>query len=313
VGIRAHLGYGFIPRNARDGLALIERAEAAGFDTVWTVMPALGRDTPTLYAAAALRTDRIKLGTAIVPAFTRHPLALATQMLTLEDLAPGRIRLGIGTAHQYAMIPAYGLPFTRPLTQLREYLQVLKPALQTGTVSFSGEFYRSEGALNDTPGTPVLISALREHAFETAGELADGVITWLCPIDYVERVGAPALARGAQRADRETPSLVVHVPVVPRRNRDAAVALMGEMASDYADAVFYRRMFADAGFPFAEGERPPRALLETLVVSGDADDIRAGLEARLARGATDLLLNIPPSDDLAADQEALFEIVSGLE
>ena len=120
MSIRERLGYGFRPADARSGLDVIGRAEAAGFPTVWTVMPALARDTLTLYAAAAVQTTAIKLGTAIVPAFTRHPVALATQMMTLEDLAPGRFRLGIGTAHQRTMIPAYGLPFDRPLSQLRD-------------------------------------------------------------------------------------------------------------------------------------------------------------------------------------------------
>src|SRR5262245_37286852 len=85
LAIRERIGVGFRPADARQSLDLIRRAEAAGVETIWTVMNALGRDTPTIFAAAAVQTSRIKLGTAIVPAFTRHPLALATQALTLED------------------------------------------------------------------------------------------------------------------------------------------------------------------------------------------------------------------------------------
>jgi alkanesulfonate monooxygenase SsuD/methylene tetrahydromethanopterin reductase-like flavin-dependent oxidoreductase (luciferase family) len=310
VNIRERLGYGFAPHDARHALEIIQRAEAAGFATAWSVMSPLGRDTPTLLAAAAVQTTTIRLGTGIVPAFTRHPLALATQALTLEDLAPGRIRLGIGAAHQNVMIPAYGLTFARPLSQLREYLQVLRPALQTGRVSFERQFYRVNAELQTAPGTPVLISALREHAFETAGELADGAITWLCPIDYVETVGKPAMIRGAQAAGRATPPLVAHVLVVPKRDRAAALETARRMVTGYAGAVFYRRMFADAGFVFGQGNPAPDALLESLVVSGDADEIRARLTARLARGADELLLSIPPGDELEADQTALFEIVA---
>src|SRR3712207_4917138 len=103
--IRERIGVGFRPDDGRQALDLIRRAEAAGGETVWTVMGALGRDTPTIFAAAGVQTERIKLGTAIVPAFTRRPLAMATQALALEDLAPGRLRLGIGTSHQRVMIP----------------------------------------------------------------------------------------------------------------------------------------------------------------------------------------------------------------
>src|SRR3954463_793984 len=120
--LRNRIGYGFFTTNAAASVDSVVRAEAAGVGPTWAVMPATGRDTLTFLAAAAVKTNRIKLGTSIVPAFTRHPVAMATQMLSLEDLAPGRFRLGIGTAHQ-SMIDIYGEEFKRPLSQLREYLR----------------------------------------------------------------------------------------------------------------------------------------------------------------------------------------------
>jgi alkanesulfonate monooxygenase SsuD/methylene tetrahydromethanopterin reductase-like flavin-dependent oxidoreductase (luciferase family) len=312
MSIRDKLGYGFRPDNAKQGLDVIERAEAAGVPAAWTVMPALGRDTLTLYGAAAVRTSSIRMGTAIVPAFTRHPLATATQMMTLEDLAPGRFRLGIGTAHQRTMIPAYGLPFEKPLSQLREYIQVLKPLLQEGGTTFRGEFYQVNAKLPSIPGTPLLISALRENAFELAGELTDGAITWLCPIEYVERVGKPALIRGAQAAGRETPPLVAHVLVSPRTDRAAVLESARQTLRYYAEAVYYQRMFAAAGFPLVDSVVIPDALLESLVVSGSPEEIAEGLHARLRRGPDELLLNLVPSDDIRADEDAIFAIIGNL-
>ena len=308
--LREKIGYGFVPQNARTALDTIVRAEAAGIPTVWNVMPALGRDTLTLFGAAAVKTETIKLGTAILPAFTRHPVAVATQMLTLEDLAPGRFRLGIGTAHQRTMIPAYGLPFDRPLSQLREYLQVLGPLLKTGEVSFDGEFYTSNAKLANAPGTPLLISALREHAFELAGELTEGAITWLCPISYLEEIGRPALIRGAQRAGRPAPPLLAHVLVSPRADRDAVRAAARVNLGYYASAVFYQRMFAAAGFPLDDDLAIPDVLIDTLVVSGSDSQIEDGLRERIERGPDELLLSLVPSDDLRADEDALFEIMS---
>src|ERR671917_342456 len=72
-------------------------------------------------AAAAVRTTSIELGTAIVPTYPRHPLALAQQALTVADLAPGRLRLGVGPSHRHTMEGVYGLPMGEPLAQLREY------------------------------------------------------------------------------------------------------------------------------------------------------------------------------------------------
>lgn len=312
TAIRERIGIGFRPVDARQALDLIRRAEDAGVATIWTVMGALARDTPTIFAAAAVQTQRIKLGTAIVPAFTRHPLALATQALALEDLAPDRLRLGIGPSHQRVMIPAYGLPFDRPLSQLREYLRILRPALHEGSVSFSGEYYRAEATLPRTTKTPILISTLRENAFELAGELSDGALTWLCPIDYLVATGKPALARGARAAGRATPPLVAHVLVSPRTDRGAVRDATRQTLAGYASAPFYQRMFAAAGFPLGPDNAVSDDLIDALVLSGDDDAIVAGVHQRLERGMDELLLNLVPTDDARADEDALLRIIGRL-
>lgn len=311
-GYRQRVGYGFVPSDARSALATIQHAEAAGVETVWVVMRATGRDTPTLYAAAAMTTSRITLGTAIVPAFTRHPLALVTQYLTLEDLAPGRFRLGIGPSHQRTMIPVYGLEFSHPLSQLREYVQVLRPALHTGSVTFQGEYYRVQADFGTAPKTPVLISTLRAHAFELAGELTDGAITWLCPVDYILSVGKPALMRGAEKAGREAPPIVAHVLVSPRTDREAVRRDARQLLTYYGGATFYRRMFADAGFPLNPDNSPTDALIDELVVSGDASAIAGALRARLDRGLDELVVSLVPSDDPARDEAAILDIIGTL-
>jgi len=310
--ILSRIGYGFVPENARSAVNIIAAAEGSGIPTAWTVMPALGRDTLTLFAAAAVKTTRIKLGTAIVPAFTRHPLAMATQLMSLEDLAPGRFRLGIGTAHQRTMIPAYGFPFEKPLTQLREYLQVLGPLLKQGEVQFEGDFYRVNAKIAYATGTPLMISTLRENAFELAGEMTEGAITWLCPISYLENVGKPAMATGAAKSGRQTPPLLAHVLVSPNSDRDAVVTAARKMLGYYAEAIFYQRMFEAAGFPLGPNREIPDALIDTLVLSGDAAAIAAGLEERLCRGPEELLLSLVPGDDTAADEKQIFSILSRL-
>src|SRR5690606_20284621 len=97
--LRERVGFNVRRVQPLEAIEVIRAAEDAGIETIWMTMSASGVDTPTLFASAAMRTERIKLGTAIVPAFTRHPLSLATQALALHGLAPGRVRLGIGTSH----------------------------------------------------------------------------------------------------------------------------------------------------------------------------------------------------------------------
>jgi len=310
--IQDRIGFGFRPSDATSAIDKIVRAEEAGFSTAWTVMPALNRDTPTILAAAAMRTGVIKLGTSIVPAFTRHPLALATQALAIEDLAPGRLRLGIGTSHQRTMIAAYGFEFSKPLTQLREYLTVLRTALQDGKVNTDGEFYTAHASFPNPPGTPVLISALREHAFELAGELSDGGISWITPATYLTSVSKPAMERGAQKANRPVPPLIAHVFVSAHENRDRVRSAVRASLKYYAEAPFYQKMFAASGFPLGENNAIPDGLLDAITISGSRTEIAEGLQSRLDSGIDELLIDVVPGDDQIAEENAIFEVVKTL-
>jgi alkanesulfonate monooxygenase SsuD/methylene tetrahydromethanopterin reductase-like flavin-dependent oxidoreductase (luciferase family) len=273
-------------------------------------MSPIDRDTLTILAAAATQTERINLGTAVVPAFTRHPLTLATQVLALEDLAPGRIRLGIGPSHQRSMIPAYGLPFDRPLSQLREYLQIVRPALQQGSFSFAGEFYKGKADLLTTPGTPVFISALGEKAFELAGEMADGAISWLCPPSYLKNVASPAMRRGADRASRPTPPLIAHAIVAPTTDLEQARASARAFLAYYQIRPYYLRMLATAGFSM--DTQIPDELIDALVISGAERDIAAGLLLRLDEPAAELVITVLPGEASRESEDAFFRAVSML-
>ena len=205
--VRERIGLDISRRPAREAMRTIQEHEAAGVATAWSTQGAVGIDALTVFAAAAAQTSSIVLATGIVPAFTRHPLALAGQALAFEEIAPGRLRLGVGTSHQRSVGAAYGIPMERSLARLREYLQVLVPTLQTGAVSFHGEFYDAEATLPATK-TPVLISALREKAWELGGELSDGAISWNVPMPFLNDVARPAMERGAATAGRSCPPLI---------------------------------------------------------------------------------------------------------
>src|SRR5690242_13243127 len=157
------------PTRERVGLALAETeaapavvehvraAEVAGVRQVWMGQPPTGPDTLTVLAAAAVRTTTIRLGTAIVPTYPRHPLALAQPALALFDLAPERLRLGVGPSHRPFIEGVYGLPMPSPLAHLREYVTVLRAALWQGQVDYQGRFYRVQVSMPRAPRTPILI------------------------------------------------------------------------------------------------------------------------------------------------------------
>ena len=184
--------------------------------------------------------------------------------------------------------------------------------LKTGSVHFEGEFYRADASFPHAPGTPVPIAALRAPAFRVAGRLADGAMSWNCPTAYIQQVALPALQEGADSAGRDRPRLMVHVPVMVSTDRDEVHRRAGEQLRYYAAAPFYARMFADAGYPLrADGNVSPE-LIDDLVVSGTPDEIATQLRHRLDLGFDVLMVNPLRTDDDAAHEDGVLEILGGL-
>src|SRR5690606_13747279 len=112
-------------RDPKELVGAIRRADELGVEAVWLPLAGVSPDTMMLLAAAAMVTERIKLGTSIIPTWPRAPIFIAQQVLAMEGLAPGRFRLGIGPSTPAAMAPLYGVDYREPMTHLREYLTVL--------------------------------------------------------------------------------------------------------------------------------------------------------------------------------------------
>jgi len=260
--------------DARDASAQIEQAEAAGIPGAWGTMGAAGgADLMTTYAAALGRTERIVLGTSIVQTWPRHPIVIAQQALALAQLAPGRFRLGIGPAHEPAMVRTFGVRWRRPLTQLREYITVIRSLLTEGGADFEGTHVTARTRLAaPLQPVPLLASALQPASFELCGELTDGALSWMCPRHYLVTEALPAIQRGAERAGRTPPPLVAHVPVAVSEDREGVRTLARERLGNYATVPFYGAMFKRAGFPDA-GEGYSDELLDDLVVSGTESEV----------------------------------------
>ena len=130
----------------------IAEAESDGLDSYWLPhISSAGFDALTALAMGGRETSRIELGTAVVPTFPRHPLALAQQALTAQVATAGRLTLGIGLSHQPSIEDSMGLSYHRPARHMREYLSVLRPLLDQGSVGFSGQVYKVNAELN-VPG-----------------------------------------------------------------------------------------------------------------------------------------------------------------
>jgi len=237
---------------------------------------------------------------------------MAQQALTLGDLAPGRLRLGIGPSHRPIIEGTYGIPMTAPLEYLKEYVSVLRSALWDGKVDYHGHFFNVKTTLPRPPHTPILISALRTGAFQLAGSIADGAISWVCPAPYLIEKALPALRAGAANRKRPAPPLIAHVPVVLSQDRQTVLDVARKQLGRYGRLPFYTGMFADAGFPVSSDGTLSDALLDSLVVSGDETTVMARLTDLLAQGLDELLVMPIAIADIAGEQARLAELIGQL-
>jgi alkanesulfonate monooxygenase SsuD/methylene tetrahydromethanopterin reductase-like flavin-dependent oxidoreductase (luciferase family) len=245
-------------------------------------------------SAAAVQTTRIGLGVAIMQSYLRHPLALASQALTVASLAPGRFRLGVGPGGKGFVENMLGLDFSRPLAHLREYVTVLRTYLAEGKVNFDGQFFHVHAQMMagvQPPKVSVPISALRAASYRLAGEVADGAISWLSPIPYLVKMALPAMQEGAQAASRPTPPLLAHVLVAMSTDRAAIRAATRAQFGFYARIPHYAQAWADAGYSLGSDGALPDALIDAIVVSGTATEIEARLREILDMGMGELLVS----------------------
>jgi F420-dependent oxidoreductase-like protein len=290
----------------------IAAAEAAGVRQIWMIQAPWSPDILTTFAAAAAKTSTVRLGTSIVPTYPRHPLVLAQQALALCDIAPGRLRLGIGPSHKAIIEGIYGLPQTTPLAHLREYVNVLRAALWEAKVDHHGQFFNVVVTLPRTSQIPVLISTLGKNVFQLAGEIADGALSWACPVPYLIRTGIPALRTAAAANGRSAPPLVANVSVALSQDRHSVLAAGHQLIDMYAKFPFYAKMFSDAGFPLTSDQTVPDALVDSLVISGNEATVAARFTELLAAGLDELMVTLVPIKDAVDEFTRLMHLIGQL-
>ena len=292
-------------------LAGIEQAEQLGIPAAWLTTGGVGLDALTLFAAAAVRTSRIRLGTSITPTFPRHPLVVVQQVQALAQLAPGRFRLGLGPSHRPTMEATFGVDFRAPLGHLREYVRIVKTVLQRGSVDFDGRYYRAHGQIRTPVDVPVMASALQQKSFELCGEVADGAISWVCPGVYLRDVALPAMRAGAERAGRPVPPLIAHAPVCVHGKPDEVRAAAQQQLANYVRLPFYVQMLTAAGFPEASSGAWSDAMIDAVVLSGEESRVAERLRELFGFGATEILVSpLAAGSDRTASVERTLRLVA---
>ncbi len=204
----------------REGMEYARYAEERGFEAVWQAESRLVRDAIVPMAAFAAVTEHLKVGSGVINNWTRNIGLLAATFLTLDDLAPDRVICGIG-AWWDPLARNVGIERRKPLTAMRETVEVLRRLLAMENVTFHGEFHHVDGIELDVVhgrreprNVPIMIGATGDKMMELTGEISDGAVLNYCvPPEYNDKA-MELLDIGARRAGRsvydlDRPQLIV--------------------------------------------------------------------------------------------------------
>jgi F420-dependent oxidoreductase-like protein len=274
-------------------------AEQYGFASLW--VPQIPGDFDALTAITLMgqATERIELGTAVLPIQTRHPIAMAQEVLSVQAVCEGRFTLGIGVSHHWVIEGQLGLPYERPAHQMRNYLEVLNAALGgPGEVDVENDGYRVHSPMDvtDRGPNPVLLAALAPVMLRLAGEHASGTILWLADERAVAEHVVPRITKAAAEAGRAAPRVVAGVPVAlcPNDEVDAARDRANQLLGHSEFCPNYQRLL-DQGDAKNEGD---------MLAAGDESAVARRLRAFRDAGTTDLAVRVLP---LGADRDARIE------
>lgn len=307
-------------RSLESAIERVKLAESLGYESVYVTHIA-GRESLTVLTAYALATSRIRVGSGVVPIYTRTPATMAQTAATIDDLSGGRFTLGLGVSHRPVVEGWHGQTIDRPVAEMREYASIVR-AILCGEDPPAGEKWRTGFHLfgvDHCPSLPIYIAALSPAMLRLAGEIADGVILWLCNPSYIRDVVIPEVTAGRERAGLTLAGFDV-VPAVPAALSEDRAGAYGAMRKDllpYFALPFYRAMIERTGFGAdieaydragGDFEAMQRAIsegfLEELTAVGDESELAAGLERYRQAGATSPCVGPITKTDLDATLRA---------
>jgi alkanesulfonate monooxygenase SsuD/methylene tetrahydromethanopterin reductase-like flavin-dependent oxidoreductase (luciferase family) len=317
-------------RSLETALQRVERAEALGYESVYTTHIA-GRDSLIVLAAYASRTDRIKLGTGVLPIYSRTPVATAQAAATIDELSGGRMVLGLGVAHQVTVENWFGSTIGKPVKEMREYASAVRAMFRGEDPPQAERFptrFRFMGYAA-RPELPIYIAALSPAMLRLAGQIGDGVMLWLCNPEYIREVVVPEVTEGRRRAGKalEGFDIVAAVPSAVTEDADSARASLRAELIPYFSLPFYRAMIGRSGFEDEIGaydeamgrgdtEAATAAIsnrfLEQLAGIGSATDAEASVRRYMDAGATSPCLGGVPKTDFDGTLKALAGLTSGI-
>jgi alkanesulfonate monooxygenase SsuD/methylene tetrahydromethanopterin reductase-like flavin-dependent oxidoreductase (luciferase family) len=320
VALGSFIGVG---RSLETALQRVELAERIGYEAVYVTHIA-ARDSVTTLMAYASRSARVRLGTGVMPIYSRTPAATAQSFATLDEFSGGRAVCGLGISHRSVVEAWYGQTIDEPLGEMREYVRILR-AIFAGENPPEGQKFRSAFhfmGYSARPDLPIYLAGLSPGMLRLAGEIADGVVLWLCNPEYVRDVVISAVREGRAKADKPLEDFDI-VAAVPSAVTPEPAEALGRLRSElvpYCSLPFYRAMLQRSGFEedisrFDRGLReggPDAAaaaisdrFLQTLAAVGSADEACATVRRYRDAGASSPCVGGIAKTDFDVTLEAL--------
>ena len=274
-------------RNIDDLKKQVQEANTLGYSTFWTPQ-IFNLDALTALAVIAESVEGIRLGTSVIPTYPRHPMMLAQQALTVNQVSNGRLDLGIGLSHKPVVEGMWGISFDAPVGHMSDYLQILMALLHDGTISYGGKHLTSRGGIDvpaDAP--PVLVAALGPQMLKLVGRVADGTVTWMTGPETIRNHISPIINAAAEEAGRPVPQVIAAVPVCITSDLDIAEEYAKRDFGFYGDLPSYRAML----------EREGLANSWDIALSGSFEEVAEGLEKYSDSGGTQVVAAIYGPDE----------------
>jgi alkanesulfonate monooxygenase SsuD/methylene tetrahydromethanopterin reductase-like flavin-dependent oxidoreductase (luciferase family) len=237
-------------RSLEQGAERVRLAESLGYESVWATHIAAREPLQALGHYASV-TERIGLGTGVVPIVLRHPALLAMEAATLDEISGGRLRLGIGISHKITVEGWYGLSLDDPVGRMREYTTILRGIFTGGGTSVEGRHYTARFnflGYQARASLPILWAAMGPKMLQAAAELADGVVLWMCSPGHIRGSIRPVLDEALAQHGRSPESfdVVAAVPSGLTQNPEGARTAFRSVAFPYLQLPFYRKEIAQA-------------------------------------------------------------------
>ena len=274
-------------RNIDDLKKQVQEANNLGYSTFWTPQ-IFNLDALTALAVVAESVEGIRLGTSVIPTYPRHPMMLAQQALTVNQVSNGRLDLGIGLSHKPVVEGMWGISFDAPVGHMSDYLQILMALLHDGTISYAGKHLTSRGGIDvpaDAP--PVLVAALGPQMLKLVGRVADGTVTWMTGPETIRNHISPIINAAAEEAGRPVPQVIAAVPVCITSDLDIAEEYAKRDFGFYGDLPSYRAML----------EREGLANSWDIALSGSFEEVAEGLQKYSDSGGTQVVAAVYGPDE----------------